>query len=174
MKRFSIILTLAAICACFSSCNKENKPESDNALIGTDNALIGTWDLETIVTEFLTDGEMRYYDDDGISFETVKYNKGDIITLTAVQDRQGITLTFRNDGLCTLVMTIYNKNGTVKEKLGHVLPYAYDEAAQTLEDYFYGVLGSNVTKLTESELHLETRTEGLIQTQRFKKVIGTL
>ena len=160
MKKFSIILTLAALCACFSSCNKENKAESGNALIGT-------WELETVVTEYLTDWSKRDYDDDGINWTMLEYKKGDIVTESAFQ-HGGMTLTFRNDGLYILVLTYYKKNGTIKDKSGYVLTYLYDESTKTLETY--DMLGKNITKLTESELHVTEKTDNFIETLKFKRV----
>lgn len=160
MKKFSIILTLAALCACLSSCAKENKAESGNALIGT-------WELETVVIECLKDFSRRDYDDDEITWTDIEYKKGDIATLSARQ-YGGRTLTFRNDGLFTIVYTYYKKNGTIKGKSGYVMPYLYDESTQTLETNT--VLGDKIKKLTESEFHVTEETEYYIETQQFKRV----
>ncbi len=137
MKKYSLIFALASLCALFSSCDKDDK-------IG----VVGTWELEKIVTEYVEDQTDRQLDDEGNLVEIV-HNKGDVTEETPVEYGTDLTLTFRSDDLCIYKFTDY-KDGKVDDEYTYVGPYMYDASKQTLN--FYSVLDGYLTRLTETEL----------------------
>jgi len=137
MKKYSLIFALASLCALFSSCDKEDK-------IG----VVGTWELEKIVTEYVEDQTVRQLDDEG-NWVDIVHKKGDVIEETPVEYGTGLSLTFRSDDLCIYKFTGY-ENGEVDDEYTYVGPYMYDASKQTLN--FYSVLDGYLTRLTETEL----------------------
>lgn len=142
MKKYSLIFALASLCALFSSCDKEDKEDK----IG----VIGTWDLEKVVTEYVED-YTTYTQDEAGNKITITHKKGEVVEETPVEHGSAFTLTFRSDDLCIFVFTDYD-NGEVDDIYHHVGPYAYDASTQTLK--LYSAIEGNLTRLTETELQI--------------------
>lgn len=143
MKKFSLILAAASLCALFSSCNKEEKAA---------NALVGTWSVEKYVTEYVKDHTESRWDETAGKYVDIVRKAGDTVTETPSEAGTGLTFTFRDDDLCVLIMAKY-EDGAITREQGAVTPYSYDESEQTVE--IYSMIVGKVTKVTESELHIQ-------------------
>ncbi len=145
MKKFSLILAVASLCALFSSCNKEEKAA---------NALVGTWSVEKYVTEYVKDHDDK--------------KAGDTVTQTPSELGQGLTFTFRNDDLCVVIISRYD-NGEITREYGLVAPYSYDESEQTVE--IHSFISGKVTKVTKTEFCFQEEqsnsAEGVYATMTF-------